>query len=237
MQQLLSHRIGRIRHMVQIPHQRNTMLADRYPVGASNENVFGLQVRVDDTADSMQVVQTNQRVSRNLAYGLQRNALEIPLLDEGQQIGTHGLENHADMFPIGTIMLKVVHQLDHAREGHVRKDVSKGTALCGVPVAQATTLGSFREKFNFIIGRFGVMWSTLLDLHRDKTARVLTVLAQPHRGEVSPTELGDDTIPAVVHLTHRHDVVTPFAITVRPLVIALHVIVLRFGASHHEVLA
>mmetsp|Transcript_170 Transcript_170/g.634 ORF Transcript_170/g.634 Transcript_170/m.634 type:complete len:206 (+) Transcript_170:1409-2026(+) len=189
-----------------------------------DEHILGLQIRVDDAADTVEVVQADERVCSHLAHRVKRHALEVPLLDERQEIRTHGLEDHAHMFPMRSRVFEVVHKLHHARERYVGEDVLQRTTMCVHPVTQTTTLRSLGKQFNLIVRRLGVVRCALLHLHRDKPTLMLAVLAQPNSGEVTPPELRNDPISTVVHLSHSHHVVTAFPVPISALVVALRVV-------------
>jgi len=67
---------------VNMPDEGYSILVDRYSPWAGNKHVLRLQIGVNDTANSVQVVKTNQCVCGNLTHNLERNSFEVESLDE-----------------------------------------------------------------------------------------------------------------------------------------------------------
>mmetsp|Transcript_87022 Transcript_87022/g.182147 ORF Transcript_87022/g.182147 Transcript_87022/m.182147 type:complete len:376 (+) Transcript_87022:970-2097(+) len=166
--------------------QRDTLLVHGDTSRAAHEHVFGLEIRVDDTANTMEIVQTNQSVGDNLADDVERNSLEVVALNECQNIGTHGLEYHAHVLSMRSIMFKIVHELHHACEGQLREQVLERPPLCRLPVQECAPFRCFCQESNLIVGCFRVVGGTFLHLHR-YMGQGLLIMAQPHRREVTPS--------------------------------------------------
>mmetsp|Transcript_85519 Transcript_85519/g.104940 ORF Transcript_85519/g.104940 Transcript_85519/m.104940 type:complete len:258 (-) Transcript_85519:288-1061(-) len=155
---------------IHVAHQRHPCLVHRDTPWTAHQNVLGLQVRVDDAANSMQVIQANQGVRCHLADDLQRNAFEIVPLDESKDIWTHGLKDHAYVLPIDTKVFKVVDQLNYTCEAFhasVWEELSQRSFLSFLPCCIFASFGCLGQKLDFIIGGFGVVRSTFLYLHGD----------------------------------------------------------------------
>merc|ERR1719335_241515 len=113
----------------------------------------------------MEIIKSQKSMCSYLSDLIHWNALEIVLLDESKYIRSHCFKNHADMFAIWTVMLEVVYQLDHPRERFTWKKISVRTLSCSHPFRVFVVLGSLGKQFNLIIGCFGVVWCTFLNLH------------------------------------------------------------------------
>mmetsp|Transcript_49762 Transcript_49762/g.115481 ORF Transcript_49762/g.115481 Transcript_49762/m.115481 type:complete len:224 (-) Transcript_49762:272-943(-) len=145
LQQLLRYGVALGSHQswVHFTHKRNAVLVHGHTFRARNQDVLRLQVCVDNSADTVQVVKTDERVPCHLAHDLQRYTLEVVSLDQRKYVRTHGLEDHANVLAIRPVVLKVVNQLDNTCEGHGRQQIPQWPTLRGVPLTQPTTLGGF----------------------------------------------------------------------------------------------
>mmetsp|Transcript_60913 Transcript_60913/g.161766 ORF Transcript_60913/g.161766 Transcript_60913/m.161766 type:complete len:385 (+) Transcript_60913:1025-2179(+) len=237
-QVLLRHgRIGSLPRWIDVPNQGHSELVHRHSMRTRNEHVFWLQVGVNDATDPMQVVQTNERVGRNLAHNLEGDTFEVVSLDQGKQIGTHGFKHHAHVLPVWPKVLEIVGELHHTCERHTWEDVAVWAALCGFPVVQAAAFRGLRKQLDLVVGSFRVVRGALLDLHRHEPVCILHVLAQPHGGEVPPSELGDDEVLSVVDFPDSHHMVPSLAVAVRTLIVTLHVVLARYWRTLHRVVS
>mmetsp|Transcript_7833 Transcript_7833/g.20426 ORF Transcript_7833/g.20426 Transcript_7833/m.20426 type:complete len:251 (-) Transcript_7833:6-758(-) len=215
-------------------YERHAVLVHRHAEWATDQNILGLQIGVDDVADSVEVVETDEGVRRYLAGDVERNTLEVVALDEGEHVRPHDLEHHAHVLAVRAVVLKLVEQRHYAGEGQMGQPVRQGPRdLAPLPgLAQACLwAGRLREQLDLVVGGLGVVRGTLLDLHGHEAA-LPRVLAEPHRREVSPAQLGQHPVAPVVDLPDGHDVVAAPAVPLGALVVALGALLLLHGLAH-----
>lgn len=87
-------------------------LDDVLHVANLDQHVLGLQVRVDDAALAVQVVQAQQHLLRDLLDQRHRDAAVVPALDEAQQVLPEHLKHHAHVRAVGALVLERVEQAD-----------------------------------------------------------------------------------------------------------------------------
>ena len=114
----------------------------------ADEDVFRLEVGVDDAAASVHVVQAEEDLLADLAHEPNWYTLGLMSLDEAEEIFAQDLENHADVNTIWALMLEVVEERDDVR--------TAGVGLVG----RDETL----EELDFVKGGLGVMRSRPDDL-------------------------------------------------------------------------
>jgi len=78
----------------------------------ADEDVFRLEVSVDDAAAPMHVVQTEEDLLADLAHEPNWDALGLVSLDETEEILAQDLEDHANVDTIWTFVLEVVEEGD-----------------------------------------------------------------------------------------------------------------------------
>ena len=86
----------------------NVGLDNLLDIADLDENVLGLEIRMDDTALAMQVVQAKQDLLGDLFNQRHRDTAMVPSLDQTQQVLTKNLEYHADVNTVGTLVLEGV---------------------------------------------------------------------------------------------------------------------------------
>lgn len=73
--------------------------------------VLGLQVRVDDFANAVQVVEPEQRLVANLAHDGYRHSAVVVLLDQTEQVLAEHLERHHRVAAVRAVMEELVEHL------------------------------------------------------------------------------------------------------------------------------
>ena len=161
-----------------------------------NQDIFGLQVGVDDATFTVHVVETQQDLLGDLFYQGHGDASMIPSLDETQKILAQHLKHHADVHAVGPAMLKGIQQADDM--------FSSRMAWLG--------LDDLVEQLDFVDGRFRVVGGRADDLERDMAIRD-RVSGQPDGRKMAPAQLADyDIAPVLVGLADAYGVVTACAV-------------------------
>ena len=202
-----------------------------------------------DLLAAVKVVQTAQHVP---AYSLDRahgNPAVVVPLDERQEVIAENLEAHAHVRAVRALVLERVHQLDHlAGAGvHVRGRrslfslafslLSLRLSLLPVLALARLALAAVRWRSlavvhlvhrrdlvqygDLVASRLGVMARGFLNLERHLGVRA-RVVADPHRGEVAPSELlADDVSAILVGVADGYRVVAALAVALGALVLGL----------------
>lgn len=119
----------------------NMRLDNLLDIADLNENVFGLQVGVNDTALAMKVIQTKHHLLGDLLDEGHGDPAVVPTLNQTQQVLSEDLENHADVDPVGALVF----------EGVKETDDMFATGMGGLGLDDAI------QQFDFIDGGFGVV--------------------------------------------------------------------------------
>jgi len=117
----------------------------------ADEDVFRLEVGVDDAAASMHVVQAEEDLLADLAHESDWDALGLMSFDETKEVLAQDLEDHADVDTIWTLVLEMVEERDDVRTAEVGL-VGRDEAL---------------EKLDFVEGGLSVSGSGFDDLKSD----------------------------------------------------------------------
>lgn len=126
-------------------------LDDLLDIPDLDQDVLRLQVRVDDAAFPVQVVQAEEHLFRDLLHQRHRDTAVIPSLDQAQQILPQNFEYHADVDTIGALVF----------EGIEEADDMFATGVRGLRLDDAV------EEFDLVDGGFGVVGSGSDDLEGD----------------------------------------------------------------------
>ena len=146
-----------------------------------DQDVLRLQIRVDNPAFPVHIIQTQQHLLRDLLDQRHGDAAMVPALNQTQQVFTKHLKDHADVNTIGTPVLEGIEQTDDVfptRVGRVGFDDAA-------------------QQFDFIDGGFGVMGGGAHDLEGDVFVGN-GIARQPDGGKVTPTQLAHDDITTIV---------------------------------------
>ena len=81
-------------------------LYDLLDIANLDQDVFRLQVGMDNPAFPVHIIQTQQHLFCDLLDQRHGDAAMVPALNQTQQIFTQHLEDHADMDTIGTLVLE-----------------------------------------------------------------------------------------------------------------------------------
>mmetsp|Transcript_5106 Transcript_5106/g.11942 ORF Transcript_5106/g.11942 Transcript_5106/m.11942 type:complete len:208 (-) Transcript_5106:62-685(-) len=164
-----------------------------------------------DDSHCVNMPQADQNIPGDLADQPHRHTLEIVLLDQSQHVWAHHLKNHADVLSCLTI------------RPHVRADVLKiikQLHYSGLLAFDWSRLAGFGQNGDLVVSRFGIMPSTLLDLHGSIPLH-FQVLTEPHCREMPPAQLCDSFVPVVVDFPDSNAVVPPDDVPVLPFVVGL----------------
>lgn len=133
----------------------NNLLDNLFDVANLDQDVFGLQIGVNDATFPMQVVQAQQNLFGDLLDESHRNPPMIPFLDQAQQVFAQDLENHTDVCPVGPFMFEGVEEAnDMFSAGVVR--------LCG---------NNLLQEFDLVDSGLGVVRSGTNNFERDMFSR------------------------------------------------------------------
>lgn len=116
---------------------------DLFDIAYLNQDILGLEVGMDNAALSMEVVESEENLLRNLLDERHGDATVVPTLNETEQIFAQDLEDHAYMGAVGTVVLEGIKEAD---------DMSTAWMV-------GLRLDYFAEKLYLIDGRLGVMGS------------------------------------------------------------------------------
>lgn len=84
----------------------NVCLNDLLNIADLDEDIFGFEIRMDDTTFTMKVIQTQQNLLGDLLHQNHGDSPMIPALDQTQQILPQDLKDHADVDPVGTFVFE-----------------------------------------------------------------------------------------------------------------------------------
>lgn len=157
-----------------------------------NEDVFGLEVGVDDAALAVQVVEAKQDLFGDLLHQRHGDTAVVPSLNQAEQVLAQYLKDHADVGAVGALVLKRV------EEAH---DML-AAGMLGLGLDDAV------EELDLVDGRLGVVGGGTDDLEGDMLA-VLVVAGQPDGGEVAPAELAHNSVLVVLEVFANLDRVVP----------------------------
>ena len=141
---------------VELARQKLSIFNDfpEFLIAEADHHILWFEISMDDSANSMQEVQSLEHLPRDLLADIHRNALIIVPLDDFQQIASKYLKHHAEMIAILRLVNKCVEQ------AHNMRLIS---AL--PPLLAVRDLFDFLQYLHLIKGRLHVMRRTLLDLH------------------------------------------------------------------------
>ena len=74
--------------------------------------VFGLEISVDETADSVHVVESDEALLTHAARHAKWDTLVVVALDHFEQVDAHDFENHHVVLAVWPVVLEGVEQLD-----------------------------------------------------------------------------------------------------------------------------
>lgn len=148
-----------------------------------DEDVFGLEVGVDDAALAVEVVEAQQDLFCDLLDQRHGDAAVVPALDEAQQVLAEDFKDHAHVDAVRALVVERVEQADDV--------LAAGVVLVRVD--------DFFEQLDLVEGGFGVVGGGADDLEGDVLA-VGVVARQPDGGEVAPAQLAHDGVLAVLVL-------------------------------------
>lgn len=154
-----------------------------------------------DAAVPMEVIQTKQNLFCNLFDQGHGYASVIPPLDQAKKILAQNLEDHADMSAVWSFMLEGIQQTDNV--------LFAGMIRVG--------LDDLLQKLDLVDGRLGVM-SGGPDHFQSDMPPGGGVSGQPDGGEMTPAELPDDNILAILECFANIDgMIAAFAVILRVL--------------------
>jgi len=81
----------------------------------TDDNVFWLEVSMDDLAHAMHVVKSNEALAGQFSYKRERDTLIIIALDNLEKVHTEDFEDHNEMLAIGTMMNEGIEKLHTVR--------------------------------------------------------------------------------------------------------------------------
>jgi hypothetical protein len=146
-------------------------------VRGHEQDVFRLDVRVDDSAAFVQELQSRQQLAGNLLDEREGRSAIVVGRDDFEHVEAEHLKDHANVRAVRADDAKVVEELDNVLG-----------ALSGF-VAFAHAF----EQLDFVLGRLGVLLGGFDDFEGNM-AIALQVTTQPDGGEVAPAELTDHAI-------------------------------------------
>lgn len=81
--------------------------------GQAKQNVFWLQISMDDPANSIQKVQPHKHLPCNLLDQIQRQSFVIVPFEHFKQVDSQDLKHHAKMITIGSFVKERVEEVEH----------------------------------------------------------------------------------------------------------------------------
>lgn len=154
-----------------------------------HDRILRFQVRMNNLANPMQVVQSNEHLLRHAPHQGHRNPAVIVSLHYLQQVDPQYLEHHDKVISVGPVMHERVQQLHHLRVLTRELPVHFLYVLLGVPVVVfqrrqplriLDVLGYNIQDLDLVVGGHFVARCALLDLERDERVLVLHVFGEPH---------------------------------------------------------
>ncbi|GMR43376.1 hypothetical protein PMAYCL1PPCAC_13571 [Pristionchus mayeri] len=149
-----------------------------------HQHILRLDVRVDDLALGMHVVQALQHLSNDAAHFLDLEPGVVRSNDQLEQIAAEHLEHHAHVVAVDSRDGEGVEQLDD---------------LVPVRVGRVAVADP-EQQLNLVHGRLRVVLGRLDNLESDE-ASLVRVPAQPHGGEVAPAQLADHVSLSVEYVS------------------------------------
>lgn len=153
---------------------------DLLNVANFNQDVFGLEIGVDDAALAVEIVEAEEDLLGDLLDEGHGDAAVVPALDEAEEVLAEDLKDHADVGAVGALVLKGVEEADDM--------LAAGVVGGGLDDAV--------EKLNLVDGGLGIMSGGADDLEGDVLS-VCVVAGEPYGGEVTPAELANDGVFAL----------------------------------------
>jgi hypothetical protein len=78
----------------------------KFRVSKANDHIFGLEIRMDDFANAMKIVQAHEYLLRNLSHQGQGDPLIVKALHDFEKVHTKNFEYHNEMHPVGPMVLE-----------------------------------------------------------------------------------------------------------------------------------
>mmetsp|Transcript_11654 Transcript_11654/g.33133 ORF Transcript_11654/g.33133 Transcript_11654/m.33133 type:complete len:395 (+) Transcript_11654:3190-4374(+) len=212
------------------------------------QDIFRLQVGVDDLALAVQKVQRHGNVTDHVFHHLDRYTSVVVRLDDTEQIAPQHAERHAHVPSVRAVVKEGVRKRRNALGMRYVRHHRNLVRILGAKVGIHLRLASFAfrndavQKFNLVHRRFGVMLGRLLHLDRQelvdqigcrclRLAHKVAILDHPHRREVSPTKFFDDDVSLVVHLSDLDGVVPPRLVPIFSFVLVIGIILGRLTTT------
>lgn len=145
------------------------------------DNIFRLQVRVNNLADAMQIVQAHQDLLCDLSDNGHWDTLIIEAFDQAEHVVSQHFECHDRVTSIHGMVHKLVEHLQVVRVGprHFKLGILEVLAHGLNPLWPFVVVGYFKQDFFFFEGALGVLVCALLDLERIHLL-VLELKGEPH---------------------------------------------------------
>lgn len=82
-------------------------------LGEADEDIFGLEISMDDPADAIEEVQSHQDLPGDLLDDIDRQSLAVVLLQDLPQVDPQDFEHHAEVVAIGPLVEEGVEEVEH----------------------------------------------------------------------------------------------------------------------------
>lgn len=163
-----------------------------------NENVLGFEIRVNDAAFPVEVVEAEENLLRDLLDEMHWDTPVLPALDQTQKVLAEDLKHHAYVLSIRARMLERVEERYDVRPTRVIR----------------VRLHNLLKQLYLVEGGLRIVTGTPNHLERNMSAR-LVVPAQPNRAEMTPAEFLNDRVLAVLErLSDLHRVISALDVVV-----------------------
>lgn len=161
-----------------------------------NQDIFGLQISVNDATLPVQIVQAKQDLLGNLLDQRHGNTTMVPSLNQAKQVFSQYFKDHANVCAVRALVLERIEEANDMLSAR----------MIGFRSYDAI------EELDLIDGGLGVMSGRADNFQRHMLTAVV-VPGKPDCREMAPAQLADDCVLSILELFANLDgVVTALAV-------------------------
>ncbi len=145
----------------------------------AEEDIFWFKIGVNDSADSVEEVETHQNLSGDFLHQIKREPLVIVPFENFKQINPQNLKHHTKMISIRSFIQEGVQQVEHMRVIPIKSSLVRFVLMKRIdPLGIVGFIGDFLENLDLVVGGFEIVGRAFHDLDSN-VVLVLEVFCEP----------------------------------------------------------
>ena len=191
----------------------------------AEEDIFWFKIGMDDSADSVEEVETHQNLSGDFLHQIKREPLVIVPFENFEQINPQNLKHHTKMISIRPFIQEGVQQVEHMRVIPIKSSLVRFVIMKWIdPLGVVGFIGDFLENLDFIVRGFEIVGRAFHDLDGN-VVLVLEVFCEPDGWEVAPAEFLYQDVTVDEDLAHVAGVIAADLVVFNALVLTVVLLV------------